>query len=106
MILSFIETPIFTREICEFLGDEDYRRLQKELLFRPEAGDLIQGGQGLRKLRWKRPGMGKRGGLRIIYYFDRPDKIYMVFAYPKNQQENLTLKQLKYLSAVIREYLL
>jgi mRNA-degrading endonuclease RelE of RelBE toxin-antitoxin system len=106
MIITFIEMPVFTKEIRSLLPDDHYRVLQKELLFRPDAGDLIRGSGGLRKLRWNRPGMGKRGGLRIIYYFDKPETIYMLFAYPKNRQETLTGKQLKYLTAIMKEYLL
>ena len=61
--MQFIETPIFTKQITELLSDEEYRRLQEVLLLRPEAGDLIPGGGGLRKLRWRVSGTGKRGGL-------------------------------------------
>jgi hypothetical protein len=106
MIFTFIETPVFTRETRSLLPDDDYRMLQKELLFRPEAGDLIRGSGGLRKIRWNRQGMGKRGGLRIIYYFDKPDTMYMLFVYPKNKQETLTAEQLKHLTAIMKEYLL
>jgi hypothetical protein len=102
----FLESHIFTKEITWLLDDEEYRELQNELILRPEAGDLIKGTHGLRKLRWKRPGMGKRGGMRVIYYFDSPEKIYLVFAFPKNKQENLTPKQLKYLNAIMKEYVL
>jgi hypothetical protein len=105
MDVLFIETHVFTKAIHELLGDEEYRKMQMDLVFRPEAGDVIQGTHGLRKLRWKRPGMGKRGGIRVIYYFDKPEKIYMVFVFPKNRQENLTPNQLKYLAAVMKEYL-
>jgi len=62
----FIETPVFTREITALLPDENYRELQIALLLRPEAGDLITGSGGLRKVRWPAPGKGKRGGLRVI----------------------------------------
>jgi hypothetical protein len=105
MHLTFIETPIFTKEIIHFLPDEQYRQLQWELLFRPEAGNIIPGAKGFRKIRWSLPGSGKRGSLRIIYYFDKPDVIYMLFPYKKNRQENLTNQQLKYLSAIMKEYL-
>ena len=106
MIITFIETPVFTKEIRSLLPDDHYRLLQKGLLFRPDAGDIIRGSGGLRKLRWKRPGMGKRGGLRIIYYYDKPVTIYMLFVYPKNKQDDLTNQQLKYLTAIMKEYLL
>ena len=74
-IMEFIETPIFTREIRRLLSDDEYRRMQIPLLLRPDIGDLIQGSGGLRKLRWRIAGQGKRGGLRVIYYWVVPDSI-------------------------------
>lgn len=70
--MVFIETPIFTREVQVLLPNDSYRQLQQALLVRPEAGNLIPGGGGLRKLRWRVARAGKRGGLRIIYYWDTP----------------------------------
>ena len=70
--MVFIETPIFTREIRTLMSDEDYYQLQQALVMRPEAGKIITGSHGLRKLRWSLPGIGKRGGLRVIYYWDVP----------------------------------
>lgn len=67
--MRFIETPIFTREVTTLLSDEEYRGLQLALALRPEAGAVIRGGGGLRKLRWSIAGKGKRGGVRIIYYW-------------------------------------
>ncbi len=67
--MIFIETPLFTKLIKDFLPDESYRLLQQTILIRPEVGDLIRGGGGLRKIRWNVPGSGKRGGLRIVYYW-------------------------------------
>ena len=101
--MRFIETPMFTREISAFLTDEEYRSLQLALLFRPEQGALIPGGGGLRKLRWGFHGKGKRGGCRVIYYWDKQDTIYMLFVYPKSKQEDLTLAQVKVLGKLVRE---
>ena len=70
--MIFIETSVFTREIKDLLPDEEYRMLQTALMFRPDAGDIIRGGGGLRKVRWNLPGRGKRGALRVIYYWDPP----------------------------------
>ena len=103
--MEFIETPIFTKLLSGLLPDQQYRELQATLLFRPDAGAVIKGGGGLRKIRWAPVGSGKRGGLRVIYYHDEPDRIYMLFAYRKNQQENLTPEQLKVLKMLVKEYL-
>jgi mRNA-degrading endonuclease RelE of RelBE toxin-antitoxin system len=103
--MEFIETPIFTREIKKLLPDEAYRQLQIVLLLRPDAGDLVRGGGGLRKLRWGIPGQGKRGGLRVIYYWDVPDKIYMLLPYKKAAREDLAPSQLKELRKLVKEVL-
>ena len=104
--MLIIETPLFTKLIQELVPDENYRLLQQTLILRPETGDLIQGGGGLRKIRWKVPGRGKRGGLRVIYYWDvSAERIYMLLAYLKNQQEDLTPAQLKQLRQLIKEWL-
>jgi hypothetical protein len=68
--MRFIETPILTRAIMELLDDQDYQSLQLALLYRPERGAVIRGSGGLRKVRWPLPGQGKRGGLRVIYFWD------------------------------------
>lgn len=102
--MTFIETPLFTRIIKDFLPDEHYRLLQLTLLLRPEAGDLIRGSGGLRKIRWSIPGGGKRGGLRIIYYWDvSEDILYMLLPYKKSKQEDLTPEQLKILRRLVKE---
>jgi mRNA-degrading endonuclease RelE of RelBE toxin-antitoxin system len=102
--MVIIETPLFTKLIQDMLPDEDYRLLQQTLLLRPEAGVLIRGGGGLRKIRWNLPGSGKRGGLRIIYYWDVPEEtIYMLLPYKKSRQDDLTPAQLKVLRDLVKE---
>ena len=103
--MLFVETPIFTSEIQSLLPDEFYRNLQGDLAIRPDAGNIITGSGGLRKIRFGLKGIGKRGGLRIIYYWDPPDTIYMLFAYKENEQEDLTKSQIKILSKLVQEYL-
>lgn len=99
-----IETPTFTRQITRLMPDEDYRELQSALQLNPQLGDLIQGGSGLRKVRWSRPGMGKRGGVRAIYYWYSPDEqLYMLLAYAKNEQDNLTREQLAVLKKLVKQ---
>ena len=102
--MQFIETPIFTKEVNRFLNDEEYRSLQFALLFRPEQGSVIIGTGGLRKLRWTYQGKGKRGGCRVIYYWDKEhEAIYFLLIYPKGKQEDLTPEQLKVLSSLVKE---
>jgi mRNA-degrading endonuclease RelE of RelBE toxin-antitoxin system len=104
--MLFIETPVFTRQLRELLPDDEYRNLQLALLLRPEAGPIIPGGSGLRKIRWGLAGRGKRGGMRIIYYWDKAkDCIYMLLVYPKNRQEDLTQEQLRTLRNLVKENL-
>ena len=101
----FIETSVFTKEIKELLPDDLYRQLQWRLVFRPNAGSLIRGSGGLRKVRWNLPGEGKRGGSRIIYYWDGAGTIYMLLPYKKADQEDLTPVQLRVLRNLVREWL-
>jgi len=103
--MRFVETAIFTREISAFLTDEEYRSLQLALLLRPEQGPLIPGSGGLRKLRWGYRGKGKRGGSRVIYYWDKKDTIYMLFVYSKSKQGDLTRAQIKMLGKLVQEEL-
>lgn len=102
--MLFVETPIFTREVRNLLHDEDYRSLQLALLFRPEQGAVLPGSGGLRKLRWSMKGKGKRGGCRVIYYWDKKQEtFYMLLVYPKSKQEDLTPAQIKVLNRLVRE---
>ena len=64
--MVIIETPIFTRRIQAILADDEYRLLQAQLVRKPDAGKIIPGSGGLRKLRWSAGGHGKRGGIRVI----------------------------------------
>jgi mRNA-degrading endonuclease RelE of RelBE toxin-antitoxin system len=104
--VRFIETPIFTQELKGLLSDEEYRSIQLALLFRPEQGLLIPRSGGLRKMRWGISGKGKRGGVRLIYYWDKPaETVFMLFIYPKSEREDLTASQLRILSKLVREEL-
>ena len=103
--MVFIETSIFTKEIQHLISDDNYRMLQSALMLRPDAGKLIRGSGGLRKIRWNLPGIGKRGALRIIYYWNPPDTIFMLFPYRKTEQEDLTSDQLKLLHKLVKEFL-
>jgi len=100
--MVIFETTVFTKIIHSLMPDDEYRLLQNRLIECPDAGDLIKGSGGLQKIRWKLEGRGKRGGVRIIYYWaTNYDQIFMLFAYTKNEQENLTKEQLSVLKKLI-----
>jgi mRNA-degrading endonuclease RelE of RelBE toxin-antitoxin system len=92
----FVEMPAFERLRERYLDDAAYSRLQDLLLFEPELGDLIQGAGGLRKLRFRdsRRGKGKRGGLRVIYYYWSGKAEFWLFTvYDKNEMADLARGQ-------------
>lgn len=102
--MIFVETSIFTRQVQRLLTDDEYRELQKALVNRPDAGALIMGGGGLRKIRWAKQGSGKRGGLRVIYYWAvSPEQILMLFIYPKGERDDLTPTQIRALKQIVEE---
>jgi mRNA-degrading endonuclease RelE of RelBE toxin-antitoxin system len=104
--MRFVETPVFTKRVKDLLPDEDYRTLQIALVLRPEQGPLIKSGGGLRKVRWAPKGVGKRGGVRVIYYWQPDEQVfYMLFVYGKTTQEDLTPDQLRVLVRIVREEL-
>jgi mRNA-degrading endonuclease RelE of RelBE toxin-antitoxin system len=98
-ILTFVETRLFTKLVQEYLSDDEYSELQRSLVMNPEAGDIIRGSGGVRKLRWGVAGRGKRGGIRVIYYLrSRQGQIWMLTLYAKNVSESIpphVLKQIK-----------
>lgn len=104
--MVIVETRIFTRLITELLTDESYRALQSALVLRPEQGAVMQGAHGLRKIRWTQPGRGKRGALRVFYYWDRAaERLYMIYVIEKSRQADLTPAQTRELGRVVREEL-
>ena len=102
--MRFLETSVFTSWLRGLVDEDQYRALQLALLLRPEQGPLIPGSGGLRKLRWGTRGRGKRGGLRLVYYWaPREQAFYMLYVYAKNEQSDLTPAQVKVLRRVVRE---
>ena len=87
---SFIETKLFTRLIDDLLSDDALAELQGFLMENPEAGDVVPGSGGVRKLRWAVRGRGKRGGLRVIYFVKTTQGvIYLLTVYPKNVRDTI-----------------
>ncbi len=94
--VTFVETKLFTKLVQEYLSDDEYAVLQQSLIVNPEAGDVIPGSGGVRKLRWGVAGRGKRGGLRVIYFLRlRNEEIWMLTLYTKTVADNIPAKMLK-----------
>src|SRR5579864_5126636 len=102
--MEFFEAPPFTRYLRDYLADEEYRSLQYLLAQNPELGDMMPGTGGFRKLRWadQRRGKGRRGGLRVIYYyFSAEQQIWLMTVYGKDEADDLTPKDKKALHTAI-----
>ena len=102
--MEFIEAPAFTRYLSSYLNDDEYRELQNRLAAGPELGDVMPGTGGFRKLRWADPrrGKGRRGGLRVIYYyFPGEQQIWLMTLYDKDEAADLTSKERQALKNVI-----
>jgi hypothetical protein len=106
--VEFIEAPAFSKHVSGYLNDDEYRNLQAELAGNPEAGDIMPGTGGFRKMRWAdiRRGKGRRGGLRIVYYHFRSDhQIWLMTIYDKDEASDLTVKEKKTLKVAIEREL-
>jgi hypothetical protein len=105
-VLVFRETSLFTRQVVAKLTDSEYLELQSALILQPELGDLIPDSGGLRKVRWAetRRGKGKRGGLRVIYYWYPPGSlIYLLIMYSKSEREDLSAEEKKTLRKLVTQ---
>lgn len=84
--MVIIEAPMFSRLVYEYLSEDEYAAVQWALALHPELGVIIPHSGGLRKLRWAAAGKGKRGGLRVIYYWkSRAGEIWLLTLYAKNE---------------------
>lgn len=94
--MIFIETSLFTKLVLDYLNDDEYRALQNYLLVTPDAGDIVRGSGGVRKVRWALEQKGKRGGIRVIYYW-RPhaNEIFLLTLYSKNERVTIPSHILK-----------
>lgn len=101
----FVELPAFAKYRPEYLDDEGFRDLQNSLMANPEAGDVIEGTGGLRKIRQPDPrrGKGKRGGLRVIYYWwDGKRQFWLFTLYDKDELDDLSAKEKKALKDMLK----
>src|SRR5579864_2073064 len=102
--MEFVEAPAFTRHLSSYLNDDAYRELQARLAANPAIGDFMPGTGGFRKLRWAdaKRGKGRRGGLRVIYYyFPAEQQIWLMTVYGKDEASDLTVKEKQVLKSAI-----
>ena len=103
-MFTFIESAAFERMRALYLDDEEYAQFQHFMILHPEAGKIVRGSGGVRKLRWKREGTGKRGGLRVIYLLRyQPNEFWMLALYAKTRRENVPAHILKQLKEAFRD---
>jgi hypothetical protein len=101
----FVELPAFARHRADYMDDDGFRALQQSMLMKPEAGDVIEGTGGIRKLRHGDPrrGKGKRGGLRVIYYWwDGGRQFWLFTLYDKDEMEDLGADEKKALRRMLK----
>ena len=92
----FVEAPLFTKRVGDYLSDDEYAALQQALASDPELGDVVRGTGGVRKVRWSTRGRGKRGGIRVIYFVrHRPGVIWLLTLYGKNVAETIPTRLLR-----------
>ncbi|SPF34872.1 RelE-like cytotoxic translational repressor of toxin-antitoxin stability system [Candidatus Sulfopaludibacter sp. SbA4] len=94
--------PRYQRDAAKLLDAKEQDEMERHIADDPERHPLIPGGSGMRKARWARTGRGKRGGVRVIYYFAAPDAVYFIAVYAKNEKENLSDAEKKALAKILR----
>ena len=103
-MITVAETGPFQRKVGRLLSEDEKSELIAYLSMNPNAGVLIQGTGGIRKLRWARSGQGKSGGVRVIYYFHNEQlPLYLLALFGKNEKANISMEEKKLLSKVVRD---
>jgi hypothetical protein len=89
-VYTLIETPTFSADADRLWSEEERLEFFEWLSADPEAGDIVPGSGGCRKVRWSRAGMGKRGGVRVIYFVrTAAGEIWLLLVYAKSEQGNI-----------------
>ena len=102
--MEFIETKGFSSIRENYFDESQFHMLQLYLLDQPDAGDIIKGSGGVRKLRWGLPGRGKRGGVRVIYYWvTKEHQILFLTAYAKNEASDLSPDTIKAIREIVKD---
>lgn len=103
-MMTFTEHPVFTRRITELLADEEYREFQSDLAANPEAGNVIPGLGGLRKIRLALPGRGKRGGARVLYLlFLKAQTVFLLYVFTKGEFADLPPDKRRVIRRLVEE---
>lgn len=103
--MLFIETDIFTEDVKTLLDDDEYHQFQIFLATQPEYGDVIQNTGGLRKIRWLAGGKGKRGGVRVIYFYRTCEfEIRLLLIYRKGIKDDLSAGEKAILKKMIERW--
>ena len=103
MNIMFIETPIFAKYREEYMPDDIFQEFEEYLSNNPEAGDIVVGTGGCRKIRWQRENTGKSSGVRVIYYYHHIDKfILLLLIYPKSKKDSLNNQEKALLKEIVK----
>ena len=101
-MLTVIETPTFSRLAADYWTEDERGAFAAFIASHPEAGNVVPGSGGLRKVRWSRQGTGKRGGVRVIYYNRLANgEIWLLLIYAKSAQENIPAHILRAIKAEV-----
>jgi len=105
-VYTIVETPVYLRQAAEFLDEEERESIAAHLALNPNAGSVIRGSGGIRKLRWRTASTGKRGGYRLIYFNKlKSGQVWLLTIYSKRQHENISAQDLaKVRKAINHEY--
>lgn len=102
--LEFIETTAFSRKRAELMKDDEFQAFQSYLLLNHQEGDTISHSGGCKKIRWGREGMGKRGGVRVIYYLTGSGgRVYLLLIYRKNEKDDLSGREKAILKSIAQQ---